>query len=298
MWRRREEALCRREVCHERCARPASVGPGYYERISRQTFWRAVVAGAVILAGVLVINGAERAFHLTFDKPPMPLAKAFPLLSKELGSPVRYVARGLLVPEESDSTMPEDQLEVLETRQYLLRRYVDLRKPVGDPTAALHVNLNYYPKGNSIVHVPEICWAGNGMIEAPGTRHVFEVPDVRRKDGTVMTLGMRMVSFQPPEAMADKTVFRNVAYVFQVNGDYVATPMEVTSRFWRASSKYAYVTKIEVTVGDGGQYCSQEQAQTAISDFMRAALPEIEECLPDPHAADPDKGVSSAQSRN
>jgi hypothetical protein len=83
-----------------------------------------------------------------------------------------------------------------------------------------------------------------------------------------------------------------------VNGDYVATPEEVTSRFWKASNRYAYHCKIEVAVGDdgkigmdgreyGGHYCSQAEAQAAISDFIRAALPEIEACLPDPRVNDP-----------
>jgi hypothetical protein len=37
-----------------------------------------------------------------------------------------------------------------------------------------------------------------------------------------------------------------------------------------------------VTVGDRNQFCTFDQAEKAISDFIRVALPEIEDCLPDP----------------
>jgi hypothetical protein len=51
----------------------------------------------------------------------------------------------------------------------------------------------------------------------------------------------------------------------------------VTSEFWHASSKYAYHTKIEVTVPT---ICTPAEAQAVISDFIRASVASIEECLP------------------
>src|SRR5205814_10604447 len=81
----------------------------------------------------------------------------------------------------------------------------------------------------------------------------------------------------------------NVAYVFQVNGDYVSNPQEVTSRFWKAAYKYAYHCKIEVTPMDPADArgtrvltCTQDESTRIVSDFIRAALAEVEECLPDP----------------
>ena len=107
-----------------------------------------------------------------------------------------------------------------------------------------------------------------------------------------------MISFRPagdePTVNAKgEPIYSNVAYVFHVNGDYVASPQEVTSHFWKASYKYAYHAKIEITplqrvLGPTGALeenvlnCTQEDAKRIISDFVREALPAIEECLPDP----------------
>jgi len=75
--------------------------------------------------------------------------------------------------------------------------------------------------------------------------------------------------------------------VFQVNGEYVSSTDEVVSLFWKASYKYAYHCKIEVTpihIGVNGNSeiynCTQDEAITIVTDFMQEALPAIEECLP------------------
>ena len=65
--------------------------------------------------------------------------------------------------------------------------------------------------------------------------------------------------------------------MFEVNGKCFAQPQEVLSEFWQASAKYAYHTKVEVTVP---VYCTPAEAQAAISDFIRASLAEVEACLP------------------
>jgi hypothetical protein len=114
-----------------------------------------------------------------------------------------------------------------------------------------------------------------------------------------------MISFMPdpaelqlqglPTSANDR--YTNVAYVFQVNGDYVANPQEVTSHFWKASNKYAYHAKIEVTPmiqvnaldarGDQAHRtipmaCTPQEAKQIVSDFLQAAVAEVEVCLPDP----------------
>src|SRR5690349_6733503 len=103
-------------------------------KLSRGMFLRAVVAALVVAGGVVTVRAVERGLNLTFDKPPMPLSQPLSFLSKEIGGPAggpaRYVATGL------DRTMTEDVLEVLGTREYLLRRYTDTKKPAEDPTAA------------------------------------------------------------------------------------------------------------------------------------------------------------------
>jgi hypothetical protein len=248
------------------------------ELVSRKTFIRALVVAVVIAAGILTMHVIERAGHFTFVKRPMPLARPLALLSKHFGPSERYIDEGY------DENMEEAIVEVLGTRDYLLRTYRDTQK-AGQPDELLKLNLNYYPIGSASPHVPEICWAGSGMTEATSSRQIFEVPGVRRKDGSVVTLRVRLISFLPPGESETSNRLKNVAYLFNVNGEYVVTREEVVSRFWKASNLYAYHTKIEVTVGDPRQFCSQEQARAAVADFLRASISQIEECLPGPATA-------------
>jgi hypothetical protein len=241
--------------------------------VSRRTFMRAVVVAALIATGTAGMYTLERALHLTFDKPPMPLRKPLAQMKRQLGAGPRYVA------DRPDDTMEEDILQVLGTRDYLLREYTDTTKGSSQPGAALKLNVNYYPTGSATPHVPEICWAGSGLEEAKDAR--FIVHDVQRADGTTQDIGMHLISFNVGETSLGEssgpTRYRNVAYLFEVNGDCVVTPREVISEFWRASNPHAYHSKIEVTIEEP---CTQEEAEKAISDFIKVALPAVEECLP------------------
>jgi hypothetical protein len=163
------------------------------------------------------------------------------------------------------------------------------------------LNVNYYPLGSATPHVPEICWAGSGLQEAKEARKEFVVSGVHRADGTVQDIYMRLISFNMQDGnegeAAEKKRYRNVAYLFEVNGDCVATPKEVISAFWKASNAHAYHTKIEVTIEAP---CTQDEAVQAISDFMRVGIPAVEECLPEKETAEttPRTATASANESN
>ena len=256
----------------------SSLNPSYV-LMTRRTIMRAVIVAIVVGGGVTTASVLQRVFNQTFEKPPMPLSKALPELSREIGN---YKTFG------PDGNMDAETVDVLGTKDYLVRTYSDSLKKPGEVGEKFYLNLNYYSTGEATPHVPERCWAGNGLVEKPGSRHPFVVSKVRHKDGSTFDLRMTMVSFLPsvspdtPDFVdkVDDARLLNVAYCFQVNGQYVATPKEVMSTFWKAENKYAYHTKIEVALK--GQYCKPEEAEVIIGDYMRAALPEIEECLPDP----------------
>ncbi len=246
----------------------------------RKALQRAITASVIMACGLMLVRGLEASLKLTFDKPPRALTKPLPLLTRSIGAPTRYVAEGL------DGTLDPGIVETLGTKEYLLRRYVDQTKKPNEVGHDLNLNLNYYGTGDSTVHVPEVCWAGAGMAQSPQSKDEFVVEGVHRRDGTVENVRMRMISFIPNHTDAaglgmgmdtgDKLL--NVAYLFEVNGKCVAKPQEVISEFWSASSKYAYHTKIEVTVP---AYCSPAEAQVVISDFIRESLADIEACLPE-----------------
>jgi hypothetical protein len=247
-------------------------------KVSRKTLYRTVLVAVLLALGTVGMRVLENSLQLTFDKPPMPLVKPLAQVKRHLGMGSQYVA------DRPDDAMEEGTLQVLGTKDYLLRQYTDVTKQTGQPGAILALNVNYYSTGSSTPHVPEICWAGSGLQEAKELRRTFTVKGVRRANGTVEDVRMRMISFytQTDNGFSDSpdqkpTVFKNVAYLFEVNGDCVSTPKEVISSFWKASNKHAYHTKVEVTVQTP---CTQDEAEKVVSDFIREALPAVEECLP------------------
>jgi len=244
---------------------------------------RLLLVAALLGAAAVGLVVIPRALGMTLDKPPMPLPKPLTSLSKRLGTPVRYIAEG------PDRLMNADVLEALGTKDYLLRDFRDTKKREGEPGYELSLNLNYYASGNATPHVPEICWAATGMREHSKTN--FNIDNVRRKDGSLVTLRMRLLTFYPRTSNVsefftgtqqatqdDEKKLKNVAYIFEVNGDYVSNRREVMSKFWKPGNRFAYHTKIEITVNE---LCSVEEARQVVGDFMRASLAEIEECLPD-----------------
>ena len=255
--------------------------------ISRRTLVRSILVAAAILSGIVAVDSLEAAMHATFDKPPAPLRKPLDQIPRQLGSPLRYEATN------PDEVMDEEMVATLGTSNYVVRQYSDISRKPGELGDAVNFNVNYYATGSSSPHVPEVCWAGTGREEVGDSRKEFAVNGVQRRDGSLVDLRMRLISFKPlagePTATAEgKPMYDNVAYVFQVNGDYVSNPAEVMSRFWKATYKYAYHCKLEVTPLDmtssGGRVltCTQEQAEQIVSDFIRVALPATEDCLPDP----------------
>lgn len=257
-------------------------------RLSNATFNRAAQRRAlfvtlVLLVGTGMLWGVARAMKLVLVKPPAPLTKPLPELAATFGP---YVADG------HDQKLQPDVEETLETKDYLMRRYRDTRKRENELGAFISLNLNYYATGSASPHVPDVCWVGSGAKrEADG---MFEVDGVPHLEGPPSTIRLRRVSFTPiarnPSQLSLMDVSEvartiNVAYVFQVNGSYVSTVEEVSKHFWSPKAKYAYHAKIELTLTDADGTplsCESKEAEALFADFLRAALPSIEECLPDP----------------
>ena len=258
---------------------------------AKGTLMRTFIAAGVVAAGAVALHAAVAALDWTINKPPMPLRQPLTSLTKELGVGVLYRAEAT----GSDRLMDEASLEVLGTRDYLLREFLDQRKIVegeGVMGAKLMVNINYYASGSSSPHVPDVCWQASGRERHPslGERE-FLLTGVHHADGTVSDVKMRMLSFLPttnewshrPQGLDDDAKYlRNVAYTFNVNGIYVANRHEVESQFWKPTNKHAYHAKIEVTVP---VLCAPDRAQPVIEEFMRLLLPEVEKCLPIPDSA-------------
>jgi hypothetical protein len=276
---------------------------------SRRVLRNAAVAFGLLLAGAGVVRGLEVWLKATFDKPPALLSKPLAEMSRRLGNPVRYIA------EKPDEVLDAEVVEALGTHEYLVREYHDTQAKAESPGEYMNLNLNYYAHGSSTPHVPEVCWVGAGRLEAPGSGEIFEIPNVRRKYGPPVTLRAKLVSFLPTRSGTSQVeeaavgengepLYTNVAYVFQVNGEYVSNTREVASHFWKASNLYAYHSKIEITPmvqvnGPSGPrvtpaLCTRTQAKELVAQFLREALVEVEECLPDPAILTPTSTVPAA----
>jgi len=232
-----------------------------------------LVGGAVALQFSALLLGSE------VDKAPAPLAHDLLLLGKQLGDQPRFMALG------HDRAMEPDVLAGLGTNLYLLRDYTKLAADKTSTNDVVSLNINYYERGTATPHVPDICWAGNGLTKVYDTEIL--VPNVPHKDGTRSTVPMRLLSFAPRKAegmipgleeKADQSRLLTVGYTFQVNGQYVGNRAQVVKLFWRRDSRFGYHCKIEITYR---AYVPPEQARPVIEDFLRASLPQIEECLPD-----------------
>jgi hypothetical protein len=67
-----------------------------------------------------------------------------------------------------------------------------------------------------------------------------------------------------------------VAYVFHANGHYESDPLGVRQTLEDLTERYGYYAKIELmTLGE-----DTDVASAAMTDFLTAARPEIEQCFP------------------
>jgi hypothetical protein len=262
----------------------AAVLPPVVKAGRRQLLIRTLCALALLLICAVAVGFAPSFFDVNFKKDPAPLPDPLGLaaLPRTLPVPSRP---GIVfsTPNEIDQKLSDEMLDRLGTHNYLLREYIERGVP-NDPT--VNINLNYYETGDATPHVPNICWLGSGMSIAK--EQFITIPKVPHKDGSFSDVEMTMISFYPRAAGSSTGVtaadnasderYINVAYVFHVNGTYVANRLQVKRAFWNLSSKYAYHCKIEIDVDHP---CTREEATTVVGDYLRAALPDIERVLPD-----------------
>jgi hypothetical protein len=84
---------------------------------------------------------------------------------------------------------------------------------------------------------------------------------------------VRCLRFINPDT---KTV-RHVTYFFQVNGRYEKNSLAVREVLSNLFERRAYYAKVELSCEDPREYSAQE----SVRDFLDAALPYIEQALPD-----------------
>ena len=188
-----------------------------------------------------------------------------------------YVDTRALDPEERESlkTMSEDQREAAAQR-------------IGreNPQALLYVGFFYYTGlVDTVTHIPERCYIADGYdVVSSQTRD--EVKCGTYPDGRQRVVSFRYLNFE--DQTGQRRESKNVAYLFHVNGHYESDPLGVRRSLQNLFERYGYYAKIELmTVSPSraddpaGGHLVQDKSLAEVEDFLNAALPDFERCMPD-----------------
>jgi hypothetical protein len=259
-----------------------------------------VVAVILLATSAITLNAAVGFLRLHFKKLAVPLAVTSfkEALPPKLGDHWVQISK--------DQPLDPQVEEVLGTPQYVYRDYADTRILSNDqveqlktatggeyvqlmsqheqrhPEAFIRMGLTYYTGlVDTVAHVPERCYVADGY-------EVKEYTDIDRTLGTYANgsprkLAFRFISFD--DQTGTQRVSRNVGYVFHVDGVYDCNSLGVRAKLQNLLEPYGYYAKIELMT-EAPLYKAQDSGArddsiNAMSDFMTAALPEIEKCLPD-----------------
>ena len=265
-----------------------------------------VVAAVLLGVSALTLNFATSALKLHFQKQPVPLRVAA-LDDPKDGIP-ETLGKWMLV--SRDKPLDPDMEHILGTQKYLNRDYVDT-SILGDqisalkgmtpdelavalasieqthPEAVLHVGMFYYTGlVDTVAHIPDRCMIADGYDVAS-----YETIEPAKlgtySDGRDRKLSFRYIAFDDQTGRGRTS--RNVAYLFHVNGHYESDPLGVRRSLQNLLERYGYYAKVElmtVTPARGAEsdpfhHELHEKSLSAMEDFLSAALPEVERCLPD-----------------
>lgn len=246
-----------------------------------------VVVALILLLSAVGLQGAIQQYKLFFKKLPVPLAQPLTSVPRNLGPWVQV---------SEDEPLAHEIEDALATKMYIFRDFVDTRivgqqkidefknksaserkrllfqLQVEQPTAVINASVTYYTGSvDTVAHVPERCYVADGY-EADHPEDVsWDVLKGRPGNGM-----LRYINFA--DTTPGRYAFtRNVAYVFQCNGEYINDSIEVRTRLANLRQKYGYYMKVEVQTFN----LQKAQAAGVMNDFLKSLLPETEKCLAD-----------------
>jgi hypothetical protein len=250
-----------------------------------------LVAFAVLLMAAVGLNAVAQFMQLHFKKLPVPLAQSLDNIPTAVGTWMCV----------SKDQLADDVEQELGTNKYVMRFYVNTavvassdlvhfegkdQKQRLEELAKLRAKykgkadgaiisfaVTYYTgKADTVAHIPERCYTADGFEPTNAEEKPWDLHDKQSADGK---LNVRYISFQ--DQVGTRPVMRNVAYLFHVNGAYTSNPTQVRVALQNLMQKYGYYAKVECMV----ECKDREEARESIKDFLRNALPEVEQCLPD-----------------
>jgi hypothetical protein len=227
---------------------------------------------------------------------------------KEFPNGIRWVMVSV------DHPIDADIEHTLLTSEYIFRDYVDAHEVSADdirylkdasedernhklmelrqskPAAVIRMAVTYYTGlVDTVAHVPERCFVSDGF-EISSSEN--EQASLACADGKTRDIEYRFLGFEDQAVVGLEMprVARNVAYFFHCNGGYTSSSMVVRRRLQDLFEPYGYYAKVELmtaaTLIPGREHAliqpnSPDATRKAMRGFLRAALPEIEKCLPD-----------------
>jgi hypothetical protein len=144
----------------------------------------------------------------------------------------------------------------------------------------IHLGLTYYTGlVDTVAHIPDRCYIADGYEPSAYDLPTWQLgPD---SSGKTFPLAVRFISFQ--DSTGNNRVSKCVAYVFHTNGHYESDPLGVRQTLEDLTERYGYYSKIELmTLVPKSMATETDIAKTsqAMTDFLTAARPQIESCLP------------------
>lgn len=250
-----------------------------------------LVVGVMLLAAALGLNTIVSAMKLHFRKEACPLRRPLTAL------PVRM---GHWVQVSVDRPLQEDVEEVLGTKQYIYRDYVDDRiipaaqiaefqdKSYNErramlaqiqqerPEAVVNLGITYYTGlVDTVAHIPDRCYIADGYEPTSYLIPTWPIAAGiagRKNDPDVQ---VRFINFE--DQVGRTHMKRSVSYFFNVNGHFESDPLGVRRSLENLWQKYGYYMKIETMT----LIQNKDKSAAVMQDFLTAILPHVEQCLPD-----------------
>jgi len=256
------------------------------------------------------LNVTVQGMKLHFKKQSVPL-RMYP--GTDLSQPLRKAALeanplksiperfGHWVQVSEDLPLSHEMEDVLQTRVYVFRDYLDVDK-AGDETLkqfdgkhgnerlslirglqlahpdwVMNCAVTYYTGGaDTVAHIPDRCYIADGFQPTTYDDARWALSDGGSGSST-REVPARFIVFEDQAGGSRQLVTRNVAYFFQVNGHYESDPLQVRKGLQNLFEKYGYYAKIELMTVTKDTTLARE----TMIDFLDSALPQIEKCLPD-----------------
>jgi hypothetical protein len=153
---------------------------------------------------------------------------------------------------------------------------VEIKGHMDDTTHVdvVHLGLTYYTGlVDTVAHIPDRCYIADGYEPSSYTVPTWNLGT--DANGKPVSMPVRFIAFE--DSTGTNRVPKCVAYVFHTNGHYESDPLGVRQTLEDLTERYGYYSKIELmTLGQ-----NTDAASAAMSEFLSAARPEIEACLPD-----------------